>query len=308
MKRSLTKSGASLVTTIPSKWVRKYGLEQGDEVDITIDGNRLLITTEKVSSPEEEKVILRQEDCAPYEDRVLGKFYIAGYNLVELEITDPSRVDHIKYRVSTRELGFEPLEETNKRILFTSVVTEEESQYQTFERKAFLTGLEVAKLTLQAFEENDPTKFEYALKIETTNTKFCAYCQRYLNKKGAKNYALPYVIIWALEKIVDEYKYIIEYSQLKKIKPSKQTIAFFKEVNEFFNQLYIMYYVFDMKTYSKLALQKKAMIKKGYQLSSTAPHKDAPIIAHLMTITRLTSDCLTSTIGKHAKEIARKLT
>ena len=110
--------------------------------------------------------------------------------------------------------------------------------------------------------------------------------------------------IWTLEKIVDEYKYLCQYAKPNKVKASKQTLDYFKEINQYFRQLYEIYYKFDMNTYSKLAKEKKELIEKGYKLISTAPQKEAQIITHLMTVTRLSSDCLTSNIGKHAKEIA----
>lgn len=303
MKRTLTKTGTSLVTTMPSAWIRKYGLQKGDNINLEIDGNRLIITTEKTAPPEEEKVTIKQEDCKPYEERVLGKLYTAGYNLVELNISDKSRIEEVKTRIATHELGFEPLEETNKRIIFTSVVTEQEDQYQKFERKAFLTGLETAKLTLQALQENSTAKFEEAENLETTNTKSCNYCERYLNKKGKRNYAFTYVIIWALEKIADEYKYLSQYAKNNKVKASKTTTEYCKEVNQLFRQLYEIYYKFDIKHYTKLAVKKTELLKKGYKLLNTTPQKETPIIMHLMNITRLTNDSLTSNVGKHAKEI-----
>jgi hypothetical protein len=54
------------------------------------------------------------------------------------------------------------------------------------------------------------------------------------------------------------------------------------------------------------ASRKKDILKKGYTLLNTSSQKEAPIITHLMTVTRLISECLTSNIGKHAKEIAKK--
>ena len=306
MKRSLTKTGTSLVTTMPSVWTQKYGLGKGDEVDMTIDGNRLIITAEKMAAPEAEKVTIEQEYCAPYEERVLGKFYAAGYNLVELKISDPTRTEYIKTIVASHELGFEPLEETNTKILFTSIISEREDQYLVFERKVFLTALETAELTLQALTENNTAKYEEAKKIETTNTKYCAYCERYLNKKGLKNHAFTYVIIWALEKIADEYKYLCEYVVPNKVIASKATIEYCKEVNTFFRQLYMIYYKFDMKTYATLAVGKSETLKKGYKLLNTVPQKETPIIMHLMNVVRLGNDCLTSNIGRYVKEIAGK--
>ena len=87
-----------------------------------------------------------------------------------------------------------------------------------------------------------------------------------LNKSGYKNYKYTnylFVIVYQLEKIADEFKYICQFLQKRKLeKVDKDIVTLLKQVYEYFDIFYQMYYKYDISKAEKLYLERKNIIKQ----------------------------------------------
>jgi len=235
MKRKIVEQGHSKtkVISLPIKWARKYGLEKGDEVTIEEAGPKLILSTPKTLGSKE-TISFKQEFLEPYEHRVLAKLYIAGYDHIEItDITNKKSLKESKKEIEQSLLGFEILEESREKVVFEPVVAETEEQYKNYEQKVFQTALQYAQATRKAITEKDYHNEDIA-NLEAANNKFSCYCERYLNKKGLKNYAFTYLILWCAEKIADEYKYLFKHAQKQNLKASKEFLTYYDKTIKFF--------------------------------------------------------------------------
>jgi len=268
MKRKIIEQGLTKtkVITLPIKWARKYGLGKGDEIDLEIQGPKIIITSPKTAGIKE-TITLQQELLKPYEERILGKLYIAGYDNMELtDITDTKSLKNAKKEIQEKLLGLAIIEETKSKIVFETIVTETKEQYDNYAQKVFQTAIQYAKEVREAITTGNYQNLDDIQNIEKTNGRFAGYCERYLNKTGHKNYAFDYIILWSMEKIADEYKYLLGHASKHNIKASKELLAYYDKTVAFIESTHKLYNKFDMDSLSKIIKQKSKLTEEGEDL------------------------------------------
>jgi len=299
MKRRIVEQGLSKtkVISIPIKWARKYGLEKGDEITIEESGPKLILSTPKTLGFKE-KITFKQSDLEPYEHRILAKLYIAGYDHIELlDITNKKSFEKSKKEIAQSLLGFEIIEESKEKVVFESVVAETEAQYKNYEQKVFQTALQYAKAVRDAIANQDYDSSDVS-NLETANNKFSCYCERYLNKKGMKNYAFTYLILWNVEKIADEYKYLFKHTQKENFNASAELLEYYDDTVSFFESIYTLYAKFNMELFSKIVKQKSALTEKGEDLLKS----ETSLAHHLLNIVSINFDMVGNILAKAYSE------
>ncbi|MCX6709309.1 MAG: AbrB/MazE/SpoVT family DNA-binding domain-containing protein [Candidatus Woesearchaeota archaeon] len=289
MKRKIVEQGLSKtkVISLPIKWARKYGLEKGDEVTLEEAGPKLVLSTPKTTGFKT-KISLQYSALHPYAHRILAKLYIAGYDHIEiLNITDKKALEASKREIEQSLLGLEVIEESKEKVVFEAVIAETEEQFKTYEQKVFQTALQYAKAVRQAIEKADYTNKDIE-NLETANNKFSCYCERYLNKKGTKNYAFTYLIIWSMEKITDEYKYLLKHAQKHKTKASKELLAYYDKTIQFLENMHKLYNQFNMELLSTTIKQKEQLTNTGEDLLK----KETTLAHHLLNVVSVSFDLL----------------
>jgi hypothetical protein len=123
-----------------------------------------------------------------------------------------------------------------------------------------------------------------------------------LNKNGSANPETTcsyYVIAWNLEKVCDEYKYLVEYlleypNKIKLI--TTDTLSFFEGSNNLLKSYYELYYKFDRDALTTLSNRSRELITSGRSLLGSKNMPDR-VIASIITnqIIRVT-DFISSTI------------
>ncbi len=297
MKRRLQTHGpASHSLVLPKKWLDRYEVKGGDELEVEELGPKLVISTEKTTS-HPERIIVDQATFEPHEDRVLGKLYVAGYDVVELRITNPSRIPWVKKKVLENTVGFEVVEESEEKIVFQCMTADQEDQYKEIEKKEFITALETSRRFITALETKNKDLLQGISELDDLTTKFSVFCERYLNKKSPKNYAFNYIVLWGLEKIGDEYKYLAQHVLDQGTFPEKDIIVYAQKVSQYLEGLFAAYYRFDMKTFSTMFKQKEQLLKEGYEMALKASGTEAFMITQLRQIVRVIFDLLASVLG-----------
>jgi phosphate uptake regulator len=295
MKRKLVEQGLSKtkVISLPIKWVRKYGLGKGDEVAIEEAGPKLILSTSKTLGFKETKTF-EQSYLDPYAHRVLAKLYIAGYDHVELlNTTNKKTLENTKREIEQSLLGFEIVEETKEKIVFESIVAETEEQYRTYEQKIFQTALQYTKAVRDSIAQQNYTNKDIA-NLETANNKFSCYCERYLNKKGLKNYAFTYLILWNVEKAADEYKYLYKHAQKHNLKASKELLAYYDKTAQFLENTHKLYNEFNMELFSNIIKQKETLTNIGEDLLK----KENSLAHHLLNVVSINFDMLGNIVAR----------
>ncbi len=302
MKRKIIEHGTSNAVILPKKWFDKYGLKRGEEVDIEEAGPLLIVSAEKIKS-KQECVQIEQKPFIPYVHRVIGKLFQAGYDHIDVNISDKRDMEEAEAEALKNVVGLEIIEKTDKKISFDIVVSDTPEQYAKYERKTFQTAVEYSKFILELIEKKEYEKLNDRT-LESLNNKFSIFCERYLSKTLSKNCTFKYVILWNLEKITDEYKYLANFVKEHNIKLSKETKDYFRESIQYLEDFYDLYYSFELTLYSSMYQRKIPLLSKGHKLYLQKQTLEAMAIIRLMNAILGVFDCLGNILALHIQESA----
>ena len=156
--------------------------------------------------------------------------------------------------------------------------------------------LALADQSLEFIKQKKFDELKGLIELEKTNNQLTNFCERILNKKGLDEPIKTnflYVIMWNLEKIGDDYKYICEHSAAKKI--SKSTIELYDRVNKLLRNYYELFYKFDVQKLSNLSDDFRKLSKDIEVLLSRG--EDAIVLSHLYHVALKTVDFSASTFA-----------
>jgi phosphate uptake regulator len=258
MKRKIVQHGSSSLTvTLPVKWVKKFNMKKGDELEVVESGPVLTVTTgSEISMP---KKRVSTTESGIFTKNNLSHLYQLGYDEIEISFDDPKTLDEIKQRLPDC-IGFEIIDQKPNKVLIKSIATTLETEFDTLLRKAFMIANEMAKDMIGAFEKESYGKLKEIRSMESLNNKFTDVCIRILNKKGykaPKRTMQVYEIVKNIERIADEFKYICDLN--KKI--SSEELRSFKQAVEYYLAFYEMFYKFDAKLKKKLYDERNSLVK-----------------------------------------------
>ena len=149
MKRSVIQlAGKTSVVSLPSKWVKQFGIQKGDELDIEQVSNTLVIKPNRQGS-EIKKIEL---DINNYNERVLrcsiSALHKLGYDEITLKYEKPILSDTIQDLTRTLLLGFIVSDQTPKKIVLKNISIELEKEFDASLRRAFLVVISFANSSL----------------------------------------------------------------------------------------------------------------------------------------------------------------
>lgn len=291
MKRKLIQmAGKTLVVSLPSEWVKKYGLKKGEEIDLEEKGETLSISTYKNMSIKKTRLDVRPLKISGR--RVMAALYKRGYDEIEVLYDKPKELEEIKKALNLEAMNFEIIEQTKDHCIIKSIAEATHEEFDNILRRTFLVLNSMVEEIQDGLISKDKKKIEEAKEHEKTNNKFTHFCRRSLNKKGYKNYeitAIMYTIIEQLENVADELKFLCDFlisEDLKKLKVSEETCKLFDDVKAFTNHFYELFYNFDLEKAEKFTQERKEIIQRSQELFMKKPNKEVKIIHHLMNTTQ----------------------
>lgn len=293
MKRSVIQlAGKTSVISLPSKWIQKYNIKKGEELELEERGDELVIKTKQAQKGK--KVTL---DAKNLHERtlkwVLSGLHKSGYDEIEVLFEKKETLNTIQDTIKNLFMGFAVIDQTSKKCVLKSLSTELDEEFDAVLRRAFLVTNSLASSTLEMIHSGNFKDLEDLHTLEKTNNQLTNFCQRILNKKGFSRLDLfRYVIIWNLEKIADDYKYICsDLSKAKKINP--EILVLFKQTNELFLDYYNLFYNFNLKDLNEIA-KKKLDLDELLKKSSPKNQDEELLVSHLIGISSKTADFSTS--------------
>lgn len=297
MKRKVIQiADKTLVLSLPTDWVRQWGVKKGDEIEVVESGPRLIASTTEFR-PLKKKAV----DVSNSSERtlrwLLSSLHKKGYDEIEIRSENPLHAVIIDNLLKDLFLGFAVVHRSGATCLIRSLAKELDDQLQVIVRRAFLVTLALADQSLEVIKQEKFGELKSLLELEKTNNQLTNFCERILNKKGLDEPVKTnflYVIMWNLEKIADDYKYVCENLAAKK-KISKQTMELFDRVNKLLRNYYELFYKFDVQKLSALSDDFK-LLSKDLE-SALSKGEDAIVLSHLYHVALKTVDFSASTFA-----------
>jgi phosphate uptake regulator len=305
MKRKLVEQGGTtMMVSLPSKWVKRFDLGKGDEVDVAVDGKQVHISSETVNRTRVVEVDLRGASTRVIKWVVSG-LHKFGYDEIEILYDTNETLDTVDWLIKNLMIGFTVIEQTQKRIILRNVTQDTDVEFDATLRRAFRVTCSLADSSLEMITDTRMQDAVQLVKLEHTNNQLTNYCERILNKRGyveSKKTAFMYTIIWNLEKVADDYKYICEYISSDGAPIDSSVRDIYSRVNEYFRGYYDLFYSFSYQRLLKLNQEKDELFASiGERLADDT--SDKQILSYLESLVYKITDFSTSMVCVNLKEV-----
>lgn len=204
MKRKVNKVGQNTLTvSLPSKWVEKYGIKKGQEIDMDEEKGKITIGIRKNIEIERMKIHLDSPD--KFMRRVIQSPYKRGCDELEVTYSDP-KVLNLITDVLSETIGFEIVKQGNGYILIKNVATGLEEEFDDIYERVFMIIKTMNNNIREFLKTEDENLLEETKSMETTIHKLTNFCLRQLYRNGYKNERMTmqkYCIMRSMERLSD---------------------------------------------------------------------------------------------------------
>jgi len=285
MQRKVSQIGpATLMVSLPSKWVKKYGIKKGDDINLNEEGAKLILGIEK--KQDYKKTSLQIDDLGSFNQNYIGYLYKMGYDEIDVKFKNAEIFKQIQDRVS-QLIGFEIIDQKENYCKIKSVSSALEDEFDNLLRRIFLLLIDFSENCLDAIKKEEYDRLKEIKLLEKKNDEFTDLCIRILAKKEIKGdkSMFYYCIFRELEKLGDYYRDVCDFLlKNNKTKLNKDTIGLLKDVNLYLKNFYELFYKFDHQKATILNDQKEPLIKKGEEL--ILKKTDSLIVHSLINLVR----------------------
>jgi phosphate uptake regulator len=299
MRRKVVQiAGFTKVVSLPSQWVKKNGIEKGDELEVSERGNFLLVSANHTAK----KLRRAHIDASKLNTNViwplLSMIHKTGYDEIKVTGTSKEMMRIIHDKVSSSLLGFEVIEQMNDYCIIKNIAEGMPTNLQSVLRKVFLVTLSQARQCLEFVKTNDKDVLNEVLKLEDTNDKLTNFSERLLNDEAITlENRYDYFIVWLLENVGDGYRLMCSELKDEKIMSIDSSVVdIFVDVNARLEEFYALFYKFSMEAFSgfnQSLVRTTADLNKVLRVRKGA---DAVVLSHLSYILRTLHDSMGASI------------
>jgi len=205
------------VVSLPSKWVKKYGVQKGDELDVAEYQERLTISTCSALAAKRTQIDISDLNSSLIW-RYLNTAYTQGADEIELNFTNQTTTNPRTgktsktlaeiSRITDGMIGIEMIRHGKNFCTLKEISKAKQEEFENVLRRIFLILSLEAKDLLNSIKTKDLTIADNMKYSEANINKLCNYCLRFLNRKIYKNHTQTIShnrIITLLEEIGDLY-------------------------------------------------------------------------------------------------------
>ncbi len=258
MKRKIAKIGPStLMVSLPSKWAKKFNLKKGDELEVSENEERLIVSTQKEVFKKEIEMNVSSLDVMLY--RLIGAVYKSGYEQVKIIFNDSKQLETIYDVLRKTCIGFEIIEQSKNFVIIKEISKPEHLEFENVLRRNFLFLLSVAKDSLEAVKKHDYPELKNITLRDYNINKYSDFCRRILNKRSVSEFsknAPLYCIIEQTEKIGDLYRDICHSVYENKLILDKNILEIYSKINDFILSFYDLFYKFNFENIEEFGKKK----------------------------------------------------
>ena len=291
MKRRVVKHGsATLTISLPIRWVKKYGIKPGDELEINEEKGNLLVATSR-DVHQTHTALINIDKFGSIGMHALGSLYRSGCDVIRISFKERTKVAEIDDFLLQLP-GFEIMQqdETSCTLKEVSTPTHTENMEDIIKR-TFLVLVSITKELEEQFllPALDKTVLQNLCKRDSTVNKFCNFCRRILNKKGIsriKDAPMVYYILESLENLGDSYKYFCTYLMEQTIQiTNPKILAAIKETNKLIETFFYLYFKFSIDNARKFQETARANLASIASLHALKNPQDIIILDSFARIT-----------------------
>jgi hypothetical protein len=267
------------MVSLPIKWVRKYGMKKGEQLDVLEAGRKLIVSAEGDVEKTKTEINLISDDYI-YIWRVLSAAYISGYDEIRVNFNKLEILEWVQRLVTETLIGFEIVEQKADYCVIRNISGNKMDEFDSILRRIFLVLVQASEVFMDYLEKGgDPSLI---LNLEKTNNRQTYLLKRLVTKEGigsGNKSNFMSTMIFLLEGILNDFKFAVWYIQgEKKIKVTKRTVEHYRRLHEEIEDVYKLYYNYDDELVRKILVKGlKTDSKTGANL---VLFEDNPRLAH----------------------------
>lgn len=279
MKRKLVKQGAAtMMISLPTKWIKENNLNKGDEVDVSEVEKDLVISKEVHDSKKETEITITSPLVTVVRIMITNA-YRADYHKVKVNYKDKKVYSIIKELVDEQLLGYEIIKKEEGYCVIENIASLSETQFDNIFSK-LLMNIEETFDYVEQFFNGEKVDFE---KTQDKTKEFDNLCRRIIFRERLSNSELRVDFHSELMHAQRELYLLLVYLKNNKSKTDKSEIDLLMECRKSFEILKEAYYTKNIEIIEKLIEFEQVAYKKAYK----AIEKSDPIaIHHLMNAMR----------------------
>ncbi len=285
MLRKVVKHGANTLTvSLPSKWAKKNNIKQGDEINIEIKGNQLILAKSFQQSSEILDVDLTETNVML--PRIIASLYKCGYERVNIKYGTHEELEAIEDTIYRYCHVYEIID-IRKNIVHIKAISQlDPSHFRSIFKTAVQSSLTIARETLEAIKSKNYDELSNLISKDKIVDRYTAYGTRILNKGHNLNYRLIGPLYFVFEEIeisTDILKIISRELIKNRIVLSKPIMEFFEDVIELMELLFDIFLNFSLGKVKRLGLLETNIRKKISELCETQK-KNIKVLAYLINL------------------------
>ena len=315
MQRRIIKLGkATFVTSLPSKWVKRFNLKQGDYLEVEEKQNLLLLKTTSDVSVTTKEIDLTNLDTKLIE-RALRAAYIKGYE--EIKITfKKDKTTHLKTGkeisiltlieelVSTQLIGMEIIEQRIQSCTIKDITQLQASEFDNVLRRIFLILKSFSQDTLEKMKTKSENSSDFKA-VRNTITRLSNYAKRLLHRAKHEDTfttSQNFFLINTLNQIASVYELISAEAANNKNNIHKDVLEAFTLTNISLNSFYELFYKFSQERTLEIMVQRNSFfsIANKLQYDTKTKTSDVLLLSRLSVIIMYLSYITETTINLHS--------
>ncbi len=282
MKRKLVKQGtATMMISLPSKWVKQNRLEKGSEVDIDEKDNSIIINTEESKKQKKEIIIEITKENRGNIKNILTHIYRRDFDKITILNIDSVLLKELRNIVQLL-LGFEIISKDSNKCILENVSEPTENKYESILKKVFSIIKDDIDIIIGDLKNN---KYENQLEIEESRIqgdRFVLFCRRLLTRGKSSNSILDWELLTSLMRIHHNFYYMYKYSSENNIKIEKSVLDLLENLKDYFELFIDSYYNKNINSIHKInELSKKYQFGKSLELIEKSKNKNAVVHSYI---------------------------
>ncbi len=268
MDRKLVQQGNStLMVSLPSKWLKQFGLKKGDDVSIEEVGGNLLISKESTKKKKQTKFNLNNCTESSIRTTIINS-YRSGFDIIEINFKDDHQYKIILNTINNYLIGFDVTKKEKNTCVVENITEPSEEQFDVLFRKILYNISLLIDGTESRLKEE--IRFEDYEAVVLTIHKYDNFCRRVISKQNI--FGSESSLFWTFSGILihgqRELYHLNKF--LDKNKVSFKNFEFFHKLKEVFDMLSEGYIKKDISKLEKLhELEKKIIYSDFYNVIQT---------------------------------------
>lgn len=238
MKRKINEVGTGTFTvSIPMKWVKKYNLKKGDEIDVQEQDSKLILSKALKNEKKSVEIALSEVPSQDYQKFIrstIGRFYRYGFSNIQVNFQNPETFSMIKSSVD-EFIGADIVDVKNLNCTIKVFPTEGDEDSDIHLLKIFVTIKYMFTIIEEDILKSNFSRESTIRELRDNNWKLRDYVLRnaYLQNLTYEKFSALYVILNAYEKISGNLLiFYRDYLNRQKIVDKRNVEAVMKTVKE----------------------------------------------------------------------------